>query len=59
MNQVVRHNVLVIPARAVDAAGWLRLGNGSRRQVELGLRDDGYVEVLSGLEDGDRVLLPE
>jgi HlyD family secretion protein len=55
---------LTVPARAVhDAAGgapWvLRLngGHAERRAVTLGLRGNGVAEILSGLADGDTVVL--
>jgi multidrug resistance efflux pump len=55
VEDVVREETLVLPARAVDRDGWLRRPSGEKQQVQLGARDDGYVQILSGLTLGDRV----
>lgn len=54
---------LVLPAEVVrDAAGaspWvlaLREGRAERRDVELGIRGEGYVQILSGLAEGEEVI---
>jgi len=64
-----RASALVLPQRAFvqTEAGWavqrLVPGEGgvqvARTPVELGLSDGLITQVLSGLEEGDRVLLPE
>ncbi|MBI2930639.1 MAG: efflux RND transporter periplasmic adaptor subunit [Planctomycetes bacterium] len=59
ISEVVRKGVPVIPARAVDAAGLVRLPDGTSRRVGIGARDDAFVEVTSGLAEGERILLPE
>lgn len=60
--------VLVVPMNAVGR-GQMLLVEGSDgepsdlpgyswRQVELGMNDDYYVEVLSGVQDGERIAIP-
>jgi HlyD family secretion protein len=60
-----RPGALAVPLEAVrDAAArkpWVlveRAGRAERRDVEIGLRGDAGVEVRSGLQAGDVVLLP-
>ncbi|CAL1241113.1 efflux RND transporter periplasmic adaptor subunit [Candidatus Methylocalor cossyra] len=56
---------LLVPAAAVSRVGQLEsvrlvVGDGTRlRQVRTGKTYDGQREILSGLREGDRVLLPE
>ena len=57
IRRVVRKNVLLLPHRAVDAAGRVHLLDGRSTAVVLGARDDAQVEILSGLAEGDRVAL--
>lgn len=59
-----RNAALVVPTAAVrDAFGdapWVLVVRGKRTEkqvVKLGLRGDGNVEVLSGVQQGDRVVL--
>ncbi|KKU91793.1 MAG: Efflux transporter, RND family, MFP subunit [Candidatus Jorgensenbacteria bacterium GW2011_GWA1_48_11] len=60
-----KENVLVIPQRAVTTKNGIRsvtvdLGKGfsEERQIEIGLRGaDGSVEVLGGLQEGDKVIV--
>lgn len=59
IRETVRTNVLVVPARAVDAEGRVLLKNGEIRKVTIGQRDDGFVEILDGLKEGDKVRLPD
>jgi multidrug resistance efflux pump len=57
---VIRQDVPVIPWRCIQLPDHtVTMANGSVRTVQLGARDDGYVEVLSGLALGDRIRLPE
>lgn len=60
IEEVVREDVLVLPSRLVDPAGGVtRVGPEAQRvELELGERDDAYVEVLEGLEEGERVVRP-
>jgi multidrug efflux pump subunit AcrA (membrane-fusion protein) len=59
-----RENVLLIPNRAIQGSPdnpWLEVLVGERtekRQVTLGLSDGVNTEVLSGLEEGEDVVLP-
>lgn len=54
-----KDNVLVLPITYVTEENEVILEDGSRKQIETGIKDLSYVEVLSGLEDGDVVLKPE
>jgi HlyD family secretion protein len=58
-----RPNALILPAEAIhDAAGanpWVLTvasGSAKRREVKIGARGNGKVEILNGLEDGDLVV---
>lgn len=56
----VRENVLAVPLRAVvdDKYVFIAVGGKAvRREVKLGLRTTETVEVLSGLAEGDRVIV--
>jgi HlyD family secretion protein len=60
-----QYETLVIPAAAVRKVGQLDLvdvadaqGHRHRRFVTLGHHHDALVEVLSGLEEGDEVVIP-
>lgn len=59
IEEVVRKDVVLIPVRAVDSAGNVTMGDGSKRKLELGDRDDAYIEVKSGLSPGEQVRMPE
>ena len=59
------YRALVVPASAVREVGQLHLvsvldtdGYPHRRFVTLGQRHDGLVEVLTGLQEGEEVVLP-
>jgi multidrug resistance efflux pump len=59
------YDALVIPARAVREVGQLYLvdtlgldGNPVRRFITLGRARDPFVEVLSGLNEGEEVIVP-
>jgi Cu(I)/Ag(I) efflux system membrane fusion protein len=54
---------LMIPESAVIDTGkgmvaYVDLGNGAfePREIKTGLRSDGYIEVLRGLKNGDKVV---
>lgn len=58
-----RPNALILPAEAIhDAAGansWVLTvasGSAKRREVKIGARGNGKVEILDGLQDGDLVV---
>ncbi|MBO6177876.1 MAG: efflux RND transporter periplasmic adaptor subunit [Selenomonadaceae bacterium] len=58
----VRKNALAIPIASVKADGegayvMIKEDNGriTRRAVQLGISDDDYVEVVSGLSEGDKI----
>ena len=59
-----RDNVLVIPNRAIQGSVGnptvtvAANGKPEQRQITLGLSDGVNTEVLSGLEEGERVELP-
>lgn len=58
-------NVLAVPAAAVQTAAGassvqvLANGQETRKQVEVGVRGDQYVEIKSGLTAGEEVVLPQ
>ncbi len=53
-----RQKTLAIPRRAVGTDSTVVLRSGERRRVRLGIRSLEFVEVLSGLADGDEVVVP-
>lgn len=63
LDAVVRQNVLLVPERAIRTVGErayvtvIRDGQRETREVTLGLRSGGLVEVAAGLAEGERVLL--
>ena len=60
-----RENAIVLPATAIvrDAAGTACMvvddGKIVRNPVELGLRSGGEIEILSGIEEGQMVVLKQ
>jgi HlyD family secretion protein len=61
-----RANALVLPSEAVRGLATLRpwvlavvRGRTVRRDLKLGIRGDGAVEVLSGLAEGELAVLPD
>jgi len=56
---------LLIPNRAIQGSlekPWVQVvtnGQIEERQISMGLNDGMYTEVLSGLEEGEEVVLPE
>ncbi len=59
IEEVIRKDVVLIPVRAVDSAGNVTMADGTKRKLEVGDRDDAYVEVKSGLSPGEQVRMPE
>jgi len=64
--ELARHeNALVLPARAVRREGGRQFvlcrhgGTIEQRSVGTGIRDDTYLEIVSGLREGDEVLVGE
>jgi len=55
--ETAAQGVVMIPVRAL-AGDSAKLPDGSVRKLTLGARDDGFVEVVSGLAEGERVVLP-
>ncbi len=59
----VRPHATVIPEEAISptaSASWVWVvadGKATRREVELGVRMPGFVEVLKGVDVGDRVVI--
>ncbi len=58
MHKVIRENVLILPARAVDPTGHVYFSREERRKVETGVRDDAFVEIISGVKEGDAIWAP-
>lgn len=57
IRRVVRENVLRVPRYAVqlvDGKATVKR-NGQRHEVTVGVTGDSYVEILSGLSEGDRI----
>ena len=63
INAIIKRNVLIIPESAIskkdDVFSVVLMENDSNRSVDIetGLRSNGMVEVLSGLYEGDRVIV--
>ncbi len=60
-----RQNVLAVPNRAVRTQGRTRYvevlvdgGRTERREVQTGLSNDQLTEIVSGLKEGERVVIP-
>lgn len=64
-------DVLVVPMNAINRGNMLLVADGegsdgeasdlpgySWRQVELGMNDDYYVEVISGVKEGEKIAIP-
>jgi HlyD family secretion protein len=56
------HDVLYVPIQSVTATGETKVcyvlgSTPQRREVQTGLFNDNFVEIKSGLEEGERVLL--
>lgn len=54
-------DVLVIPVEAVNARKnkyMVTMEDGTQREVEIGIYDENYIEIVSGLTEGEKVKLP-
>lgn len=54
-------DVLVIPVEAVNARKnkyTVTMEDGTQREVEIGIYDENYIEIVSGLTEGEKVKLP-
>lgn len=54
-----KDSVLVLPVNYVSENNEVTLNDGKIKQIETGIRDLNFVEILSGLEEGDIVIKPE
>lgn len=55
-----KQNVLLVPVEAVSTAGgqnYVTLADGSTSNVTIGMSDDTNVEIISGVSEGDQVLI--
>lgn len=60
--EVREHAILVpedavLPLQGADYMWIVAAGTATRREVELGVRTPGFVEVLNGIDDGDSVVV--
>jgi len=59
-----KDNVLMVPSRAVRAVGRNRVvevmvnGKTEQRTVQVGMTNDTYTEITSGLQEGEQVVIP-
>ena len=53
-----KENVLTVPVSAVNRGNTVTLADGTKKEVTLGLSDSANVEILSGLSEGDEILIP-
>jgi len=54
-----KKNVLVLPVNYITGDNEVVMEDNSRKKVETGIRDLTYVEITSGLQEGDVILKPE
>lgn len=54
-----KENVLRVPTTAVNRGNTVTLADGSQTKVELGLSDSSYIEIISGLKEGDEIIVPK
>ncbi|MEG1658557.1 MAG: efflux RND transporter periplasmic adaptor subunit, partial [Oscillibacter sp.] len=60
VDAVSRGNVITVPGKGAmnaEGTGVVDITKLEERTVELGRNDDAYIEVLSGLDDGETVLI--
>lgn len=54
-------DVLILPVEAIESRRgkyYVTLENNERKEVEVGIYNEDYIEIVSGLTEGDKVLLP-
>ena len=54
-------DVLVIPVEAVEARRnkyYVTMEDDTQREIEIGIYDEDYIEIVSGLTEGEKVKLP-
>lgn len=57
-----KENILLIPVEAINTRKnkyYVTLENGEEREVETGIYDEDNIEIVSGLSEGDSVILPQ
>lgn len=57
-----KENILTIPVEAVTTRGdkyYVTLEDGTEKEVETGIYDEDNIEIVSGLEEGQSVILPQ
>lgn len=57
--EAARDNVLMLPSTAIQRMGgkpFVKLASGEQREVELGVQGTEYVEIVSGLAEGDVIV---
>src|SRR6056297_1144921 len=54
-----KKNVLVLPVNYITGDNEVVMEDNRRKKVETGIRDLTYVEITSGLQEGDVILKPE
>ena len=57
-----KENVLCVPVEAVEVRRgkyYVTLSDNTEKEVEVGLYDEDNIEIVSGLNKGDEILLPE
>ncbi|MBR2500794.1 MAG: efflux RND transporter periplasmic adaptor subunit [Clostridia bacterium] len=53
-----KENVLTVPVSAVNRGNTVTLADGTKKEVTLGLSDSSNVEIISGLNEGDEIVVP-
>lgn len=55
-------DVLVVPIEAINTKKnkyYVTMESGEEREVEIGIYNEEYIEIVSGLTEGEKVILPE
>ena len=56
------NDVLILPVEAIDSKRnkyYVTLENGETKEVKVGIYNEDYIEIISGLSEGDKVKLPQ